>query len=126
VAATFETPTGCAIPELTIGTMNEVVVRAELVATQPNCETYCAASARADAEAACGATAAAAACRTDAETKAEASCQTTCVSETKRIVAETALSAEALLQLNARGVSSTSLGELKVDLVFDEIAAASK
>jgi hypothetical protein len=85
--ASFETPTGCAIPDLTIAAMTEVVVRARLTATTQNCESFCEAHARAEAEAECGATADAATCRADAEAAITGSCTTTCTSETHHIVA---------------------------------------
>jgi hypothetical protein len=122
--ATFETPTGCAIPELTIAAMTEVVVRAKLTATAQNCESFCEAHARAEAEAECGATADAATCRADAEGELTASCTTTCTSETHHIVAETALSASAVAALNAAGITGTTFGDLDVDLVFDRVLDA--
>src|SRR5688572_10072524 len=68
------TPSGCQIPELTVGVVTDIVVRAELNTTTQNCQTYCEASARADAEAQCGATASAASCRAQAESSATAQC----------------------------------------------------
>jgi len=120
-AAQFTTPSGCAIPTLSIGAMTEVVIHAELEATTANCDAYCAASARADAESECGATAGDAACRAEAEASAQASCSATCTSQTHTIAAEATLSADALARLNADGVTGTALGELAVDLVFDRV-----
>jgi hypothetical protein len=122
--ASFETPTGCTIPDLTIAAMTEVIVRARLTATTQNCESFCEAHARAEAEAECGATADAATCRADAEGELTASCTTTCTSETHHIVAETALSADAVAALNAAGITGTTFGDVGVDLVFDRVVDA--
>jgi hypothetical protein len=119
--ATFLTDGGCTIPPVELTAMTEVVVRAELAATVPNCETYCQAEARAAGEAECGADASAATCRGTAEASYAASCTSTCTSETQVIVAETALSATAIAELNAQTATGTGLGELEVDLVFDHM-----
>jgi hypothetical protein len=124
-AATFETPSGCAIPTVSIGAMTEVVIHAEIAATTPSCTAFCEAHGRAEAEAECGATADAASCRAAAETSIAASCTASCTTETHRIVAETALSAEALAALNAGELTGSALGELDVDLVFDRVVDAS-
>jgi hypothetical protein len=123
-AASFQTPAGCEIPDLSIAAMTEIVVRAEITATTANCEAFCSAHARAEAEAECGATADAAACRADAEGELAGSCTTSCVAETHHIVAETALSADAVAAINAAGLTGTALGELDVDLVFDRVVDA--
>jgi hypothetical protein len=122
--ATFETPSGCEIPTLTVGAVTEVVVRAELDATTANCNAVWEAHGRAEAEAECGATADAASCRTTAEADAQASCTASCAAETHRIVAETTLSADALARLNASELSGAALGELDIDLVFDRVVDA--
>src|ERR1043165_8238851 len=66
----IQTPSGCAIPDLTVSLITDVVVRSELSINTQNCQTFCEANARADAEAQCGASASAASCRAQAETQA--------------------------------------------------------
>ncbi len=117
----IETLGGCELPDLTVALISDVVVRAELAATTQNCETYCAASARADAEAECGATADQAACRADAEAEAAAACTTTCTTETDAIVAEISLGASAVGSLDAEALRAAALGELNADLTFDHL-----
>ncbi len=119
--ATFETPSDCTLPELSIGTLTGVVVRAELTTTQQNCDTYCAAKARSEAEAECEGDADEATCRAAAESSYEATCETACAPSTHRIVARTALGVSALADLNASALTGTGLGTLEVDLMFDRI-----
>jgi len=120
-AAAIVTPSGCAIPDLTVGLVTGVTVRAELAATTPNCQSYCAASARADAEAECGASPGDASCRAEAEAAAEAACTTTCGTQTDVIVAEVSIGASALGELDADALRAAALGELHADLVFDHM-----
>lgn len=120
-AGTITTPSGCAIPELTVGVITDVVVRADLEATTQNCQSYCQASARADAEGSCGATASSAECRSSAEASAQASCMTTCTTQTSAIRAEVSLGAAALGHLDANALRTAALGQLHADLVFDEL-----
>jgi hypothetical protein len=117
----LQTPSGCAIPELTIGVITDVVVRGELTITTANCQSFCDASARADAEAQCGATSTAATCRAQYEAQASARCQTTCTTEARAIVAETSLSATLLGGLDADALRAAALGELTADLTFDHL-----
>lgn len=117
--SSITTPSGCAIPELTVSLITDVTVRAELEATTENCQTYCAAEARADAEAECGATADQAGCRADAEATAEASCTTTCTTQSDSIVAEISVGASALGELDFEALQAAALGELHANLVFD-------
>jgi hypothetical protein len=119
-SGSITTPSGCVIPELTVGAITDVTVRVELEATTENCDTYCAASARADAEAECGATADQATCRENAEATAVASCTTTCTQQSDAIVAEVSLGASALGSLDADALRAAALGEVQADLVFDE------
>jgi len=118
---TITTPSGCAIPDLTVGVITDVRVRAAITATTENCQSYCEASARADAEAECGATASAAECRAAAEADAVASCTTECTSETHQIVAEVSLAASLLGDLDADALRAAAFGELTADLTFDTI-----
>jgi hypothetical protein len=120
-SGTIATPSGCEIPDLTVGVFTDVVIRARIEATTANCETYCAASARADAEGECGADADAAACRADAEVEAQASCMTTCTTESSYIVAEAAIGASAIGEIDADALYAAALGELHADLVFDHV-----
>lgn len=124
-SGTLTTPSGCAISNLTVGTVTDVVVRAELAVTTENCQTYCAASARADAEAQCGSTADQATCRTDAESSAAAQCQTTCTTQAHAIVAEISLGASALGQVSADELKAAALGDMSADLTFDHLEDAS-
>jgi hypothetical protein len=120
--AQFFTPSGCLVPELEIAALTEVVVRASITATQPNCDAYCAAKARSEAEAECGATATSSTCRAAAGSEYQASCSIACSDGTDyRIVAETELSATAVAELSASQLSGLALGELSVDLTLDRI-----
>ena len=119
------TPSGCAISNLTVGAITDVVVRAELSVNSENCQTYCAASARADAEAQCGSTADQATCRTDAESSAAAQCQTTCTTQAHSIVAQVSLGASALGKMSADQLQAAALGDLSADLTFDHLEDAS-
>ncbi len=123
-SAQLTTPSGCEIPELTVAAITDIRVRAELTASTENCQTYCAAAARADAEQSCGATAAAVDCRTAAESDASASCMTTCTTETHTIVAETSLSAALLGDLDASALRAAALGDLEANLEFDHMEDA--
>lgn len=120
-SGSITTPSGCEIPDLQVGLVTDVRVRAELAATAERCETYCAASARASAEAECGADASAAACRAEAAAAAEAACTTTCTTETHVIVAEVSLAASLLGDVDADALRAAALGELHADLVFDHM-----
>ena len=123
-SGSITTPSGCAIPDLTVGLVTDVVVRGELAINTQNCETFCAASARADAETECGASASAAACRAQAESQASAQCQTTCTTKAHAIVAEMSLSAALLGDLDAFALRAAALGELHADLTFDHLEDA--
>jgi hypothetical protein len=116
---TITTPSGCAIPELTVGVITDVVLRAELATTTQNCQSYCEASARADAEASCGATSSAAACRQSAESSATASCVTTCTSQRTKIVAEASIGVGSLGQVDANALRAATFADLEATLVFD-------
>jgi hypothetical protein len=117
----FVTPSGCEIPDLTVGLITGVTIRGELTATTENCDTYCSAEARADAEASCGATSSAAQCRTDAEAAGKATCVTECTTQTDVIVAETTISATALGDLDADALRAAAFGDLEANLVFDRM-----
>jgi hypothetical protein len=109
------TPSGCELPELTIGIVTDIVVRAELATTTPNCQTYCDANARADAEAQCGPSAS---CRETAEASGSASCMTTCTSQRTKIVAETSLGVSSLGQIDANALRTATFADLEGKLVF--------
>ena len=115
------TPSGCEIPELTVGVVTEIVVRGELNTTTQNCQTYCEASARADAEAQCGASSSAAACRAQAESSAAAQCNTTCTTQKTKIVAETTIGVGTLGQVDASSLRSATFADLEGKLVFDAL-----
>ena len=113
------TPSGCEIPELTVGVVTDIVIRGELEATTQNCQTYCEASARADAEAQCGATASAAECRAQAESATAAQCMTTCTTQRTKIVAETTIGVSSLGSVDADALRSATFADLEAKLVFD-------
>ncbi len=120
-AAEIVTPSGCEIPELTVGVITDVRVRGELTANTQNCESYCAATARADAEQECGATASSAECRTNAEAAAAASCTTTCTTQAHVIVAEVSLLASLFGDLDADALQAAALGDFEANLTFDHM-----
>jgi hypothetical protein len=120
----IQTPSGCAIPDLTVGVITDIVVRGELAINTTNCETFCAAEARADAEAQCGASATAATCRAQYEAQASGQCQTTCTTKAHAIVAEVSLAASLLGNLDAEALRAAALGELTANLTFDHVEDA--
>jgi hypothetical protein len=119
--ALLQTPSGCAIPDLTVGAVTDVVVRAELDVTTANCTTYCEASARADAEAECTGAADRAGCWASAESAAMAACQTECTTQSEHIVAEATIAGSALGELDIDALRAAALGELEADLTFDTL-----
>ena len=123
VNAMFETPTsGCEIPDLTIGLMSDIEVRALLQTTTQNCETYCAAKARSHGEAECGVGPGQAQCRAQAEAEYSATCTTACSgSTTRRIVASASVGVATLTSINSRDLNSEGMGEFELDLTFDRI-----
>lgn len=123
-SGTITTPSGCAIPDLTVGLVTDVVVRGELAINTQNCDTFCEANARADAEAECGASASAATCRAQAEAQASAQCETTCTTKAHAIVAEVSLAASLLGDLDADALRAAALGELQANLTFDHLEDA--
>jgi hypothetical protein len=123
-AGEIVTPSGCAIPDLTVGLITDVVVRGELTVNTQNCETYCEANARAEAEAMCGATATAAQCRSTAETQGAARCNTTCTTQADTIVAEVSVGAGAIGEADLDMLRAAALGELTADLEFDRLEDA--
>lgn len=118
------TPSGCTIPNLTVGVVTDVVVRGELAINTQNCSTYCEANARADAEAQCGTSASSASCRAAAESQASAQCQRTCTTQAHSIVAEVSLGASVLGDLDADALRAAALGELTANLTFDHLEDA--
>lgn len=119
--ARLETLGGCEVPELTVNLITDVVVRAELAATTASCESYCAASARSQAEAECASSTTQAECRASAEATASASCQTECTTQRSVIVAEASLAASLLGDLDAEALRAAALGDVAVDLTFDHM-----
>jgi hypothetical protein len=120
-AAAITTPSGCVIPNLTVGAVTGVKLHAELDATTENCTAYCAASARADAEARCAGSANEASCRASAESSAQASCTTTCTTQSHAISADTELGAAAIGQLDADQLRAGGFGALQADLTFAQL-----
>ncbi len=115
------TASGCELPEVSALIITGATLRAEIATTTQSCKSYCEASARADAEAQCGATASSASCREQAETSAAASCQTTCTTQAHSIVAETSLATSLFTGLDFQDLQAASLGDLQADLTFDEL-----
>jgi hypothetical protein len=123
-SGTITTPSGCTIGNLTVGAVTGAKVIADLAINTENCQTYCDASARADAEAQCGATANAATCRAQMESSLSGSCQTTCTTHAHAIRAEADVGAAALGQLTADELKTAALGDLEASLVFSEMVDA--
>lgn len=119
--AVLQTPSGCDIPDLTVGVISDIVVRAELDATTQNCDTYCSASARADAEAECSAAADRATCWANSEASAKAACQTECTTQSTKIVAETTIGASGLGELDADALRAAAFGDVDANLTFDTL-----
>lgn len=117
-ATSITTPAGCAISSLTVGAVTGVTLHAELDTTTANCDTYCAASARADAESQCAGSADEASCRASAEASAQASCHTTCTTQSHAIVADAELGAAALGELDMDQLKAGAFGALHADLTF--------
>jgi hypothetical protein len=117
----IQTPSGCEIPNLTVGVVTDIVVRGELAVNTTNCDTFCSASARADAEAQCGASASTAACRAQYEAQASAQCTQTCTTRASNIVAEVSLAASVLGTIDADALRAAALGELSANLTFDHM-----
>lgn len=120
----IQTPSGCAIPDLTVSLVTDVVIRGELSITTQNCQTFCEANARADAEAQCGANASEASCRAQAESQLAGQCQTTCTTKAHAIVAEVSLGAALLGNIDADALRAAALGDLHANLTFDHLEDA--
>ena len=120
-ATSITTPAGCAIPNLTVGAVTGVKLHAELDTTTENCNTYCEASARADAESQCAGSANEATCRADAEASASASCQTPGTTQAHAITADTDLGVAALGELDADQLKAGAFGALHADLTFAQL-----
>jgi len=118
---TLTTPSGCAVSSLTVSAITDVVIRGELAIDTTNCQTYCAASARADAQAQCASSADQTTCRANAESSLAAQCQTTCTTQAHAIVAEVHLGASALGQVTADELKSAAFADLSAKLTFDHL-----
>ena len=119
------TPSGCAIQNLTASAVTGAKLHAELAVNTQNCQTYCAASARADAEAQCAQSPDAVSCRSNAESSLAASCQTTCTTKAHAITADAELGADAFGGLDAMQLQGAELGDLQASLVFSAMTDAS-
>jgi hypothetical protein len=126
LAATGEvtTPSGCTVSDLTVAAVTGITVRAELDATTTNCQTYCDASARADAESACEGNADQATCRSQAEASAAASCNTACTTQAHAIVAEASLGTGALGTIDADALHAGAFGDVDATFTFDHMEDA--
>lgn len=119
--ARIETLGGCEIPNLTVGVITDVVVRAQIEANTVNCNSYCEANARATAEAQCEGSQDQASCRGSAEATAMASCNTECTTQREVIVAEASLSASLLGELDFEALRAAAFGDFAADLTFDRM-----
>jgi hypothetical protein len=119
--AKIQTPSGCEIPELTVGVITDIVVRSELTVNTQNCQSFCDAHARWDAESVCGAEPDAAQCRTETEAEVTAACQSMCEPQAEVIVAETSLGAGALGTLDAGKLRAVAFGTIDADLEYDHV-----
>lgn len=124
-AGALATPSGCAIQDLTVSAVTGAKLHAELAITSQNCQTYCAASARADAETQCATSQDAVSCRANAETSLAASCQSTCTTKAHAIAADAQLGADAFGGLDASQLQAAALGDMQATLVFDSMIDAS-
>lgn len=120
--ALVQTPSGCEVPDLEVSAVTDVVIRGTIAATTHNCEAYCAAKARSQAEAACGAEASAADCRAAEEASYDGSCELSCTAGPRYVIAaETRLSASAVAALSLESLTAVALGAIEADLTFDHI-----
>jgi len=119
----LSTPSGCAVPDLQVSAIVGVEIRGELQVTTENCQTYCAANARADGEAQCTTSTDQASCRAMAESTLSAQCQTKCTTQAHAIVAQISLGASAFgqEQLGADELEAAVLGDLSANLTFEHL-----
>jgi hypothetical protein len=117
----LESPLGCAIDNVTAGVVTDVVVRAEIEATTANCDWYCAAHGRAEAQAECSARPDRATCWSTVEAEAGAACRAACTTDTDLIVAEISLGAGAIGtgELDGDALRAAAFGDMQVDVTFD-------
>jgi len=123
-AGTVTTPSGCAVSDLTVAAVTGVTLRAELDATTVNCQSYCDASARADAESSCQGSADQATCRSQAEASAAASCNTACTTQAHAIVAELSLGLGSLGTVDADTLHAGAFGDVDAAFTFDHLEDA--
>jgi hypothetical protein len=119
--ARVETLGGCEIPNLTVGVITDVVVRAEIEANTVNCDGYCEANARATAEAQCQGSSDQVSCRGAAEASAMAACNTECTTQREVIVAEASLAASLVGDLDFEALRAAAFGDFAADLTFDRM-----
>lgn len=105
------TPSGCLLADVTDAAFTGAKLHAELAATPANCQTYCAAKARADAETQCATSADPTSCRATARTSLGAQCEATCTTRAHAIAADASLGA-------------ADLSDLQASLVFDHLTDA--
>ena len=120
--ASFETPSGCTVPEAELAAVTGITARMELPVTVENCQSYCDAKARAEAEQACEGDVDEASCRTDLEATYSSDCQTTCTTTAFAIGAETTLDVATTTAVGADLVATGALGSFTVDLMFEELS----
>ena len=121
--ASFVADAGCLIEDLTLDAVSGAYIRAELEATYPQCEAFCAAAARSEAEGMCGASPDAAECRLAEEASIEASCMVSCTEEASYIVGEAEVSGGAMATIN-RGLSGEGWGVARTHIRVDHMEDA--
>jgi hypothetical protein len=105
------TPSGCPLADVTDAAVTGAKLHAELAATPANCQNYCAAKARADAESQCATSADQPSCRATARAALGAQCESTCTTRAHAIAADAELGA-------------ADLADLQASLVFDHLTDA--
>jgi hypothetical protein len=127
--AVLTTPAGCVIGSLTRGTITGIALRGSLPADATNCQAFCDARARVDAELQCSAATNADACRTRAQPPESAACQVTCTTQAIAIVGNGSVATahlDALDGIDGIALRTGTIGTLSADLVFDQLADASE
>ena len=115
----------CTLPDLSISAVTGVSVQGWYETTTQRCESYCEASARAEAEEACEGDADEVSCRAEAEAEHQASCSTSCEdSGTWAIYAETALDASQVADVSTSMIAGEGLGAVSADLRLELLVDA--
>jgi hypothetical protein len=113
------TPSGCAVDELTVAAITNVLIHAAVRANPERCRAMCAASARARGEAECAEAADRDDCRRTFERTAAEECEARCVGRATALGGDGALDNNALPDVDAANLRDGALGELSATIVFD-------